>query len=605
MSTSLPEGFVDELKARIRPSDVIGRKVKLKRQGKEWVGLSPFTSEKTPSFYVNDQKKIFKCFSSGLGGDVISFLQETERLSFMEAVERLAEEAGLALPTASPQDKRAHDRRTRLRAACEAAAAFFQHALNAPSGEAARRYLTERRGLGPQAWTRHRIGHAPDAWRSLRAHLMEAGFHDDDLIAAGLAKVGDKGGEPYDLFRNRIMFPIEDRAGHVIAFGGRALDPQAKAKYMNSPDTDLFHKGEVLYRYRAAREALGAGEAGGLIVCEGYMDVIALAEAGIGGAVAPLGTALTQAQLGLVWKAGPHPVLCFDGDAAGLRAAWKALDLALPHLAPGQSVTFALLPDRMDPDDLVRARGPEAMQAVLDSALPLVEMLWRRERDAERLDTPEAKAGLDARLMAAARTIQHPGVRSAYERDLRQRMNDHLWTLRRAARGTVGPGHGKAAHRRPDGPPPRLSGLGLLVRAILSPDLIDRHAEDLARADFPDRDVCALRDALLDAYASEGSVDLQRLLHQLQICGNARAAGLLRDYLATPDLDHDGTNARLWLIALERFGVREQVGEVEHGLPAGEDKLSSEVWKRVHRRVAERKALVARLNDAADETDES
>ncbi|MEO0465624.1 MAG: DNA primase, partial [Pseudomonadota bacterium] len=324
--TQLPDGFLDELKSRLKPSDVIGRKVKLTRKGKEWVGLSPFTAEKTPSFYVNDAKGIFKDFSSGLGGDVITFLRETERLEFMEAVEKLADLAGLAMPTASPAEAARYDRLARLKVACARAAAWFEDQLRSGEGDDARQYLQDKRGLGPEAWARWRIGYVPDDWRRLRTHMHGEGFTDEELLGAGLIKTSDKGGEPYDLFRGRVIFPIADAKGDVIAFGARTLDPDGKPKYLNSPDTDLFHKSRVLYNYKRARESLGYGGRGGLIVCEGYMDVIALGEAGFENAVAPLGTALTQDQLGALWKAGPDPIMCFDGDAAGLRAAHKSVD---------------------------------------------------------------------------------------------------------------------------------------------------------------------------------------------------------------------------------------------------------------------------------------
>jgi DNA primase len=253
--------------------------VKLTKKGKEWVGLSPFTSEKSPSFYVNDQKRIFKDFSSGIGGDVISFVMETERLTFLEAVEKLAEEAGMQLPKASPEAAEEYDHRKRLQAACEAAASYFEDRLHSADGAGARSYL-EGRGLRPAAWKRHRLGYSPDDWRMTIDHLKEKGFTAKEILEAGLAKESDRGGEPYDAFRGRLMFPIADVRGGIIAFGGRALTPDAKPKYLNSGDTPLFHKSNILYRYKVAREALGGGEGGGLIVCEGYMDAIALAEAG-------------------------------------------------------------------------------------------------------------------------------------------------------------------------------------------------------------------------------------------------------------------------------------------------------------------------------------
>ncbi len=610
----IPDGFVDELKARVRPSDVIGRKVKLKKQGKEWVGLSPFTAEKTPSFYVNDQKRIFKCFSSGIGGDVISFVMETERLSFMDAVEKLAAEVGMELPKATPEAAEAYDRRKRLQAACEAAARFFEERLRSVEGKEARVYL-DGRGLSKAAWSRHRIGYAPDDWRKTGVHLKAEGFTEDEILEAGLTKKSDKGGEPYDAFRGRIMFPIADSRGGIIAFGGRGMTPDAKPKYLNSGDTPLFHKSKVLYRYKVAREALGHGTGGGLIVCEGYMDAIALAEAGFGAAVAPLGTALTEDQLRLLWAAGPEPLLCFDGDRAGLGAAYRAIDRALPHVEPGRSLYFTLLPQGMDPDDLIRDRGAPAMATALDGAVPLSELLWRREVGAEPLDTPERQAGLEARLMAAARQVQHGGVRAAYERDLRARMKDHLWTLRRAnrnnnnrngpAKGQNSPAGGAGYAVLKSGAPAKLKGLGLIVRAIDSPALLAVGEEALAQAIFPDPDVSVMRDALLDLSDTAKTVDRGALSTHLLKIGNMRAAKLLTDYPATPDILSDGPEAREWLIALEQYddvGSRDEAGT---DAASGEATASPSAWRRRHRKVAERRALKARMNEAAEQAGES
>jgi DNA primase len=616
----IPDGFVDELKARLRPSDVIGRKVKLTRKGKEWVGLSPFTAEKTPSFYVNDQKRIFKCFSSGLGGDVISFVMETERLSFMEALEKLAEEAGMSLPQASPEAVEEYDHRKRLQAACEAAAAFFEERLRASEGAAARSYL-EGRGLKAPAWGRHRLGFAPDDWRRTRAHLHAEGFSDAELLEVGLIRESDKGGEPYDAFRGRLMFPIPDSRGGIIAFGGRGLTPDAKPKYLNSGDTPLFHKSRVLYRYKAAREALGHGEGGGLIVCEGYMDAIALAEAGFGAAVAPLGTALTDEQLQLVWKAGPEPVLCFDGDRAGLGAAYRAIDRALPYIAPGQSLFFTLLPDGMDPDDLIRARGPQAMAEQLAARIPLSELLWRRERDAEPLDTPERQAGLEARLMAACNLIRHGGVKAAYERDLRARLREHLWQLRQARRPRTmtrrGPGRGPiepetgldAQETLRRGGLESLPGLGLVVRAIDSPDLLALGTEALALCRFRNTDVAHLRDAAIDAANAGDAIDREAIALHLTDSGHLHAARLLNDYPDTPPIQADAPEAREWLIALEQYQALQRSAAEEAGAgmkDAGPgDFATPGDWRRLHQKVAERRALKTRLSEAADKSGES
>lgn len=601
----IPDGFVEELKARIRPSDVIGRKVKLKKQGKEWVGLSPFTNEKTPSFYVNDQKKIFKCFSSGIGGDVISFVMETERLSFMEAVEKLADEAGMTLPKATPESQEQYDRRQRLYAVCEAATAFFEDCLRAPEGAEARRYL-ENRGLRPDRWSPYRLGFSPDDWRKTIEHLKSKRFSMSEIVEAGLAVEKDGGGEPYDRFRGRLMFPIEDPRGQVIAFGGRGLQPDAKPKYLNSSDTPLFHKSRVLYRYKAAREAFGGTEEGGLIVCEGYMDVIAMSEAGFAHAVAPLGTALTEDQLGLLWRAGPEPVLCFDGDRAGLGAAYRSIERALPGLQPGRSVFFCLLSDGMDPDDLIREHGPAAMGKALDGALPLVEVLWRRERDLEPVDTPERQAGLEQRLMQAASAIQNGAVKSAYERELKARMRDYLWQIRSANRGGGRPparGGQVVAPALRGGPPAKTRGLGLVVRAVDHHHLAEIGFEALAVAEFPDPDVSAIRDALISQNTAESGVDRAAISNHLESLGKLRAAELLTNYPDIPEIPIGGSEEREWLIALEQYARLD--GTDRSGRNPGEAFATPEDARHRHRLVSERRARTARLNEAAEKADQS
>lgn len=600
----IPDGFVDELKARLRPSDIIGRKVKLKKQGKEWVGLSPFTNEKTPSFYVNDQKKIFKCFSSGIGGDVISFVMETERLSFMEAVEKLAEEAGMSLPTASPADQETYDRRQRLYAVCEAAAKYFEDRLRAQEGAEARRYL-EARGLAAHTWSRYRLGFSPDDWRKTIEHLKTEGFSVREIIDAGMAVEKDGGGDPYDRFRGRLMFPIEDARGAVIAFGGRALQPDAKPKYLNSSDTELFHKSRVLYRYKRAREAFGSTDEGGLIVCEGYMDVIAFAEAGFGHAVAPLGTALTEEQIGLLWRAGPEPILCFDGDRAGLGAAHRSVERAIPGLQPGRSVFFCLLPDGLDPDDFIRQRGAAAMGELLDHALPLVEVLWRRERDSEPLDTPERQAGLEQRLMSAVSAIQHAGVKAAYERELKSRMRDHFWSLRASQRRQGGARSATSADadtRLAATALAKTRGLGLLARAVANPHLVELGFEALALAELPDPDVSTLRDAVLAQNDTGSVLDRTALCDHLETCGKMRAADLLRTYPDVPEIPPGGPEEREWLIALEQY-ARTDATDRAHA-PDGDALASVEGWRRRHKMVSERRARTARLNEAAEQADQ-
>jgi len=412
------ENFLEELKARVRPSDVVGRHVKLKRQGREYAGLSPFTNEKTPSFFVNDEKGFYHCFSSGKHGDQISFLMEVEGLSFPEAVEALAGMAGMEMPKADPDAERRAARNKATISWMERAQEFFEKSLYRAEAEEAREYLKER-GLSKTAAKAFGMGFAPNNFSALKDELITQGAQDKQLIEAGLlVEPEDKSRGSWDRFRDRIMFPIHDPRGRLVAFGGRAMAKDAKAKYLNSPETPIFSKGKILYNYHRARKAVVDSKARGMIVAEGYMDVIALSRAGFGQAVAPLGTALTEDQLALLWRAGPEPIMCFDGDKAGLRAAYRSIERALPLLRPGQSLRFALLPEGQDPDDLIRARGAPAMKAILDNAIPLVDMLWQREHNAGPLRTPEDKAGLKARLFAALNEIGHEDVKQLYRTEL-------------------------------------------------------------------------------------------------------------------------------------------------------------------------------------------
>src|SRR3954467_4632180 len=385
--------FLDELRARLPVSEVVGRRVKLKKAGREFKGLSPFQQEKSPSFTVNDQKGFYHDFSSGKHGDIISFLMETEGVGFAEAVERLASMAGMALPAATPDAARHEQRRKTLYDVMELAAKFFADTLASRGGAKARGYLADR-AISPATQLHFRIGYAPNERFALKEHLGNAGVPVEAMVEAGLPVAGDDNQAPYDRFRDRVMFPITDARGRVIAFGGRALAKDSPAKYLNSPETPLFHKGSNLYNGAAARAAAHQGAA--VIAVEGYVDVIAMVVAGFPATVAPLGTALTEEQLGLLWKVADEPILCFDGDAAGRRAAYPAVDLALPRLLPGKSLRFALLPEGQDPDDLVRSGGRDAVAEILGSARPLGEMLWQRETEAGVFDTPERRAALEA-----------------------------------------------------------------------------------------------------------------------------------------------------------------------------------------------------------------
>ncbi|MDJ1015833.1 MAG: DNA primase [Paracoccaceae bacterium] len=413
---SLPPGFLDELKSRTSLVSVVGRKVmwdtRKSNQGKgDMWAPCPFHQEKTASFHVDDRKGFYYCFGCHAKGDLFSFVQETENVGFMEAVEILAREAGMQMPARDPQAREKTDHRAKLAEVMEQAVQHYRLQLKTSAAAPARDYLA-RRGLSDAALDRWEIGFAPDARHGVLEHLKSKSVPEDLIIDAGLAARPDGGGSPYDRFRGRIIFPIRDARGRAIALGGRAMDPNARAKYLNSPETELFDKGRSLYNQGPAREAAGKGQP--LIVAEGYMDVIALAEAGFGASVAPLGTAVTEDQLRLLWRIHDEPVIALDGDTAGLRAAMRVVDLALPMIEAGKSLRFCLMPEGLDPDDLIKAEGPGAMQKRLDQAMPMVQLLWRRETEGKVFDSPERRAALDRSLRQAIGTIRDPSIRRHY-----------------------------------------------------------------------------------------------------------------------------------------------------------------------------------------------
>ena len=411
--------FLEDLRARLPVSEVVGRRVKLKRAGKEFKGLSPFQQEKTPSFTVNDQKQFYHDFSTGKHGNIFDFVMETEGVSFPEAVERLASMAGMPLPAVTPDAARHEQRRKTLYDVMELAAKFFADTLASRHGARARGYLGDR-AISPAVQLQFRIGYAPGERFALKEHLGSHGISVEDMVEAGLLVAGDDIPVPYDKFRDRVMFPITDLRNRVIAFGGRALEKDVAAKYMNSPETPLFHKGDNLYNLSPARQAAHDGAT--LVVVEGYVDVIAMVGAGFPASVAPLGTALTENQLALLWKMADEPILCFDGDKAGQKAAWRAADLALPQLKPGKSLRFALLPEGQDPDDLARSGGRGAIEEVISAARGLADVLWSREIEGGSFATPERRAALEARIGEMTNGIRDEVVRRYYRQDLAERL---------------------------------------------------------------------------------------------------------------------------------------------------------------------------------------
>lgn len=412
---SLTPGFLEELRTRASLADIVGRKVTWDRRKSnaargDWWAPCPFHEEKSASFHVLDREGYYKCFGCGASGDAITFLRELENMSFIEAVKTLAAEVGVEMPDQDPRAAAAEEKRKGLTEIMEICVKWFRLQLQTAKAEAARTYL-KGRGLTGATAKRFEIGFAPDDRAGLQDHLAGKNIPVDDMIACGvLAKSDD--GRVYSRFRGRIMFPIRDARGRCISFGGRAMDPNAKAKYLNGPETTLFDKGRNLYNVAMARGA--AGKAARLIVAEGYMDVIALAEAGFGESVAPLGTAVTEHQLQLMWRLAEEPTIALDGDAAGMRAANRLIDLALPHLGPGRTLRFCIMPEGMDPDDLIRAQGKGAMEAALTGALPLIDMMWRRETADKTFDTPERRAALDVALGELARKIPDRRLRGHY-----------------------------------------------------------------------------------------------------------------------------------------------------------------------------------------------
>lgn len=419
---SLPPGFLDELRTRISLSQVVGRKVtwdmrKSNMAKGDWWAPCPFHQEKSASFHVDDRKGFYYCFGCHAKGDVLTFIKDSENTEFMEAVEILAREAGLQMPARDPKAAEKQDHRTQLAGVMEEAVKWFRLQLKTSAAAEARAYIAKR-GLSDAALERWDIGFAPDGWHGLHLAMKQKGVSDDLLVASGLCAKSDKGGEPYDRFRNRIIFPIRDARGRAISLGGRAMDPKDNAKYLNGPETDLFDKGRNLFNHGPAREAAGKGQP--LIVAEGYMDVIALSEAGFQATVAPLGTAITEDQLRLMWRISPEPIIALDGDAAGIRAALRVIDLALPLLEAGKGLRFAVLPPGLDPDDLLKQQGAGAMQKVIEAAQPMVSLLWRRETEGKNFDSPERKAALDKTLRAALMRITDPSIRGHYGEDIKR-----------------------------------------------------------------------------------------------------------------------------------------------------------------------------------------
>lgn len=550
---AFPPQFLEELRTRVMLSEVVGKRLRLIRAGREFKSPCPFHNEKTPSFYVNDQKGFFHCFGCGAHGDVVSFVMRHDNMAFPEAVERLAGEAGMVVPQSTPEERVRFERQKTLYDLVEAAARWFEQQLRAPAGHAALDYLLKR-GLDGDAIARFRLGYAPADAAALRHHLLQGGFAEGDMVEAGLVRRRDEGAGTYSFFRNRVIFPVADKRGRIVAFGARLLEGDGP-KYINTADTPLFHKGQLLYGLSRARQAAADGAT--LIVAEGYMDVIALARAGFQGAVAPLGTALTETQILELWKAAPPgarvPVLCFDGDNAGRRAAWRAVERVLPLLMPDHSVRIAYMPDGEDPDSLIRQGGARAMQTVMEQAVPLAAVVWEMETASRRTDTPEARAGLQAALEARVEQIADKTVQSFYRDEMRGRIREAFgWNKKRAPfvpqlrRPGGGDRYGRNA--RPGGPSSMelasaqfrtgraKPGAGMRERLLMAtlinhPQLFEEQGESFAQIPFAAGPLDELRHGVIEVLSRNSALDAAELYSHLCSAG---FSSILDDLLGDP-----------------------------------------------------------------------
>ena len=597
---SLPPGFLDELKTRASMSQVAGRKVmwdtRKSNQGKgDMWSPCPFHQEKTASFHVDDRKGFYYCFGCHAKGDVVSFVQETENVSFMEAVEIIAREAGMQMPARDPKAQEKADRRTQLADVMEQAVQFFRLNLKTNGAAPARDYL-QGRGLNEAALERWNIGFAPDGWQGLWDHLTGKGVAEDLILAAGLAKPSNQGKRPYDTFRNRIMFPIRDPRGRATAFGGRAMDPNDNAKYLNSPETELFDKGRSLYNHGPAREAAGKGQP--LLVAEGYMDVIALSEAGFTSTVAPLGTAVTEDQLQLLWRISDEPIIALDGDKAGIRAAMRLVDIALPLIEAGKSLRFCLMPEGLDPDDLIRAGGAGAMRRHLDQAIPMVQLLWRRETEGKSFDSPERKAALDRTLREAIRQVRDPSLRGHYSDEI-NRLRRTLFDGNRVQQGFKGNRYNRGTFTKGFGKPipipmaetksSALAAAGtafedqlreavILATLVRHPDLVDRFTADLERLSTSRPEHDAVRAALLQTGGANsdelalicGADALEKLTHarHVRIAPGVRSG-------AQQDVAEMSVAEELAKIAARRGAMRELDDALEDFSGAADEVLTT------------------------------
>lgn len=595
---SIPQSFLDELRARLSLAAVVSRRVKLTRAGREMKGCCPFHNEKTPSFYVNDDKAFYHCFGCGAHGDIIRFVVEQDGMDFRSAVESLAAEAGLEMPGETPISRERLQAADGLHDVTSSASDWFRKQLQSPASGEARAYL-EKRGLGAKTIETFGIGFAPDSRGGLKSALKQ--IETGRLVEAGLL-IAAEGREPYDRFRGRIMFPIRDPRGRIAGFGGRILG-SGEPKYLNSPDTPLFDKGRLLYNLDKAGPV--ARKSGRLVVVEGYMDVASLAEAGFAEAVAPMGTALTEDQMLRLWRVVPEPILCFDGDAAGLRAAIRSAMRALPLIEPGRSLRFVTMPDSQDPDDYVRMRGCAAFAALADGASSLIDTLWRAETENIDTGTPERRAAVRQRLMEHAQAITNASVSELYRREFRERF-EAMFLARRAGRYTTAArGTSFELKARAGQSLVELETQAIIVGLTQYPSLAGIYGEAISALGISDPALAKLRSAILAAAATNHDLDKGTLAHDLASQGLGQYAEDLRrmnrlDFSFTQPRTPAATADRDLACVVGHLMALQRIDEDLADLRARYDSLVLSEFEEQQRLRAERARVERELIDLAE-----
>jgi DNA primase len=604
---TLSPAWLDELRARTLLSAVIAPSVKLIKAGREYKACCPFHQEKTPSFTVNDEKGFYHCFGCGAHGDVIRFLTDARGLPFMDAVKELAGTAGMEVPALDPRAKEKAERSAGLYDIMDAAQRWFAEQLDGVEGSEARKYLKER-GISDATKTRFGFGFAPDSRGKLKKALEKFGI--EQLVEAGLLIKPDDGKEPYDRFRGRLTYPIKDQRGRVIAFSARIIG-QGEPKYLNSPDTPLFDKGRTLFNLDLAGPA--SRKAGRILVVEGQMDVIALDQAGLGEAVAPLGTALTEHQLERLWRLDGQPLCCFDGDAAGQKAAVRAALRALPHLSPERTLRFVALPAGQDPDDVIRTGGKAAFEALLAEAEPLVDRMWRHEEEAAALDTPEARAGLRKRLLDHAAAIADGNVRQLYRDEWMSRFDARFrpQQAQQHRRPFAPRGEWKKGRFTPPTPPASQAARAIwqvgvepaMAAAVIAgciryPVVLHDHVEQIAMFRIGDRALGQLRDAIVEYALNNASLDSEALQTTLAASEHQPlVAKLLRaDRTSFSFNQRDADPSRAFREFEGVLMMLVDKGVLENAFEQATDELKAEITE-------ERLARQAHLREAIQEVD--